>query len=389
MMGGQFARPLFLELLMKKDDRICQMAKMIIKHSIKIKKGELIYIEANGKDTLCLMEEVIKEATKAGAVPFYYFNDDELIKSFLESASEAQIKKHTQLHADIMKKADAYVAIRGSDNIFAMSDLSDKKMAMYNSIYAQMVHFEQRIPHTRWCVMRYPNDTMASLSKMSTSQFEDFYFNACLTDYNKMEKAQKPLVKLMKKTNKVRIIAPDTNIEFSIKGINVLQSCGHNNLPDGEVFTAPVKNSINGHIRFNTQAIEDGVVFSNIYLEFKDGKIIKATSDVNNDKLQKIINLDAGASYMGEFALGHNPYINHAMLDTLFDEKIAGSLHMAIGNSYDDACNTNKSCVHWDLVQIQTPEYGGGEIWFDDVLIRKDGRFVIKELEVLNPENLV
>ncbi len=374
---------------MEKDNRICQMAKLIVSHSIELKKGERVFIEAIGKDVNPLFEEVIKEVVSAGGVPVYYYNDDNLKKSFFANATEKQVLDHTQIYVDIMKNVDAYIGIRGSDNIFDLSDLSEKSLKLYESIYMQKVHHEVRVPHTKWCVMRYPNNTMASLSKMSTKQFEDFYFNACLADYKKMKKAQVPLMKLMQKTDKVKIIAPNTNLEFSIKGINVLQSCGHHNLPDGEVFTAPVKTSINGYIKFNTQTTWGGSFFSDIYLEFRDGKIIKATSDSNNDKLQKIIKSDAGASYIGEFALGHNPYINHAMVDILFDEKIAGSLHFAIGNSYDDACNTNKSCIHWDLVQIQTPEYGGGEIWFDGKLIRKDGKFVIKELEGLNPKNLL
>lgn len=373
---------------MQKDVRLNQMAQNIVKKSVKLKKGETVYIEAFGKEIFPFLEEVIKEATKAGATPFYYFNDEEMQKHFIENASKEQMEQHAKLHQHLMQQADAYIGLRGYDNIFAMSDLSEKKAELFEDVYMNMVHWQVRIPHTRWCVMRYPTKTMAVLAKMSTKQFEDFYFNACLLDYQKMGKAQQKLINLMKKTDKVKIIAPNTNIEFSIKGIPVLESCGGHNLPDGEVFTAPVKTSINGHIQFNTQTIEGGNLFSNIYLEFKEGKIIKATSDVNNDKLQKVIKTDAGSCYMGEFAIGHNPHITKELLDPLFDEKIAGSLHMAIGSSYDDACNTNKSVIHWDLVQIQTPAKGGGEIWFDDVLIRKDGLFVIKELECLNPENL-
>ncbi len=373
---------------MQKDVRLNQMAKNIVTKSVKLKKGETVYIEAFGKDTILFMEEIISEATKVGATPFYYFNDDEMKKAFVENASEKQIMAHTQMHAELMKKADAYIGIRGSDNIFAMSEVSSKQMKLFQNIYSNMVHHQIRVPQTRWCVMRYPNNTMATLAKMPTKKFEDFYFNACLLDYSKMEKAMNSLVKLMKKTDKVKIVAPNTDIEFSIKDIPAIKCAGELNIPDGEVYTAPVKTSINGYIKFNTQTTESGNLFSNIYLEFKDGKIVKATSDVNNDKLQKVIKTDKGSCYMGEFAFGVNPCITTEILDILFDEKIAGSIHMAIGSSYDDACNTNKSVIHWDLVQIQTPAKGGGEIWFDDVLIRKNGLFVVKELECLNPDNL-
>ena len=192
----------------------------------------------------------------------------------------------------------------------------------------------------------------------------------------------------MMKTDKVHIKAKGTDLNFSIKNIPVIRCSGVVNIPDGEVYTAPVKNSINGYIQFNTDTAYNGIFFSNIYLEFENGRIVKARSLVNDDKLQKLLKSDDGACYMGEFALGVNPYITKPMLDILFDEKIRGSFHMAIGNSYDDAFNGNKSSIHWDLVQIQTPECGGGEIYFDDKLIRKDGRFVLKELDALNPENL-
>ena len=160
------------------------------------------------------------------------------------------------------------------------------------------------------------------------------------------------------------------------------------NIPDGEVYTAPVKNSVNGFITYNTPSIQSGVTYENIRLEFVKGKIVNATAN-DTEKLNKVLDTDEGARYIGEFAIGVNPYITTPMKDTLFDEKIKGSFHFTPGNSYDDAFNSNHSAIHWDLVCIQTPEYGGGEIWFDDCLIRKDGFFVISELEGLNPQNLL
>jgi aminopeptidase len=288
-----------------------------------------------------------------------------------------------------MDDMDCYVAVRGYDDLFAMSDIPPSKMKAYENIYYGLVHFDSRIPNTRWCVMRYPNDTMAALSKMSKEKLEDFFFECCLVDYKKMGKAMLPLKKLMDKTDKVRIKGPNTDLSFSIKGLKSVVCDGSMNIPDGEVYTAPVKNSINGYIQFNTDTLYGGTFYSNIYLEFKDGKIVKAESRANNDKLQKQLQIDEGAKYMGEFAIGVNPYIRKEMLDILFDEKIASSLHMAIGNSYnDETFNGNKSSVHWDLVLIQDKDHGGGEIWFDDKLIRKDGVFVLKELDALNPDKL-
>lgn len=373
---------------MEIDKRLVQMAEQIVKYSIGLKKGEKVFIEGFSDSTKALFNEVIKQATKVGGIPYWYFNDNAFIKSFIDNSSAAQMEEFGKMHASMMAQCDAYVGIRGYDDMFMMSDIKDKQMEIYQKLFYTPVHFKIRIPKTRWCVMRYPNNTMSALSRMSTSRFEDFYFNSCMIDYKKMEKAMEPLYKLMLKTDRVKIKAPDTDLEFSIKKIGAHKSIGHHNLPDGELFTAPVKDSVNGVIQFNTDTIYDGEFFSRIRLEFKDGKIIKGTSQANNDRFQKLLNIDAGSRYMGEFAMGVNPYITKPLLDILFDEKIAGSLHMAIGNSYDDMDNGNKSAIHWDLVQIQTPEWGGGEIWFDGKLIRKDGQFVLKELEGLNPENL-
>lgn len=375
---------------MKKDERIRQLAENVLKNSVKLKKGEQIYIEAIGASTMPLMQEFINVATKMGGVPFYYYNDESMVKEFFKDATEQQAKAHAEIHRKIMAESQVYIAIRGYDDLFEMSELDAKQMALYQKYYWQTVHTQTRIVNTRWCVMRYPNCSLAAMSKMSVKDFEDFYFGACLLDYAKMGQEMKNLKKLMDKTKKVRIIkAPDTDLEFSIEGLKAVISAGGHNIPDGEVYTAPVKNSINGKVQFNTETSYFGAAFSNIALEFEAGKIVKATSSVNNDKLQEIINIDVGARYMGEFAIGLNPYIDRPIVDILFDEKIGGSFHMAIGNSYEDEThNGNKSAIHWDLVQMQDQEHGGGEIWFDDVLIRKDGRFMIAELLGLNQENL-
>lgn len=374
---------------MKTDERITRLAESILKNSVELKKGDKIYIEAFSESTKELFNEFIRVAVKMGATPFYMYNDNSFVKNLISGASAGQIEQYAKWHAALMDSVDCYVAVRGYDDLFALSDVPAAKMKLYNEIYYNLVHFDRRIAKTRWCVMRYPNDTMAAVSKMSRKALEDFFFDACLVDYKKMGKAMQPLKKLMDKTDKVHIKGPNTDLTFSIKGLKAVVCDGKMNIPDGEVYTAPVKESINGHIQFNTDTVFGGTFYSNVYLEFKDGKIVKAESRANNSKLQSQINADEGSRYMGEFAIGVNPYIRKEMLDILFDEKIACSLHMAIGNSYnDETFNGNRSSVHWDLVLIQDKAHGGGEIWFDDVLVRKDGIFVAKELKGLNPENM-
>ena len=327
---------------MQKDERLRLLAENIVKNSITLKKGEKVYIEAFSASTKGLLEELIVAVTKAGGVPFYFFNDNYFVKSLLDNATPKQMEEFGKLHAELMGKMDAYIGLRGYDDVFALADVAEKQMRLYRQYFMNPVHHAIRVPKTKWCVLRYPNDTMAAMSRMSTKAFEDFYFDACLLDYSKMKKAMEPLAKLMKKTDKVWIKAPGTDVRFSIKGIGAKSCFGDRNIPDGEVFSAPVKDSINGVVQFNTDTTYQGEFFSNIRLEFKSGKIVKGSSMANDAKFQKILDSDAGARFMGEFALGVNPYVTHPILDILFDEKIAGSFHMAIGNSYDDMDIGNK-----------------------------------------------
>ncbi|MBO4729642.1 MAG: aminopeptidase, partial [Spirochaetaceae bacterium] len=314
-------------------------------------------------------------------------------RELMLGATEEQLKIRAEIELAEMKQMNCFVGFRAMQNLYEQSDVPAEKTAMYQKLYYEPVHMQQRLNHTRWVVMRWPTAAMAQLSGMSLEAFEDFYFDVCCLDYAKMSKAMDPLVELMEKTDRVRIVSPatetcaGTDLSFSIKGLPAIKCDGACNIPDGEVYTAPVKDSVNGKISYNTQSLEGGFLYENISFEFKDGKIVKASAN-NTERINKVLDTDAGARFVGEFALGVNPYILSPMKETLFDEKISGSIHFTPGNSYDDCNNGNKSAVHWDLVLIQRPEYGGGEIWFDDVLIRKDGRFVLPSLEGLNPENL-
>lgn len=372
-----------------KDKRNKILARQLLEYSVEIKPGEILYLEIKGKETLELGKEVIRLATELGAIPFWYYNDESLGRYWVKNANDEQFKKQAELHLELMKKANAYIALRGSDNPFDLADIDSKQMDKMNTLFYKPVHLEERVKRTKWVVLRFPNNAMAQLAETSQEAFEDFYYQVCCADYAKMSKAQDKLYALMEKTDKVHLISPGTDITFSLKSIPCIKCDGHRNIPDGEVYTAPVRDSINGTITYNTPSLYQGTVYNDISLTFKDGKIIKATCDGDNDKLNKIFDTDEGARYVGEFAIGVNPFILHPMKDTLFDEKIAGSIHLTPGQCYDEAPNGNDSAIHWDLVLIQRPEYGGGEIWFDDKLIRKDGVFTDKNLEKdFSKENL-
>lgn len=369
-----------------KDPRIEQLAKNLINYSIQLQKGEKVLIENFGLQKE-LVSALVNEAYKAGGFPFVSIKDHQIDRALLMGGQEEQYNLIADFEAEVMKNMDAYIGLRAGNNINEFADVPDEKMRLQGKTVGQKVHREIRVPNTRWVVLRYPTSSMAQLAKMSTEQFEDFYFNVCNLDYSKMDKAMDALVTLMNKTDKVRLTGVDTDITFSIKDIPSIKCSGQMNIPDGEVYTAPVRDSVNGKITYNTPSPYNGFTFENVQLTFKDGKIIDASAN-DTDRINKIFDTDEGARYIGEFAIGVNPYILHPMQDILFDEKIDGSFHFTPGQAYDDAYNGNKSNIHWDMVMIQRPEYGGGEIYFDDVLIRKDGRFVIDELNDLNPENL-
>lgn len=370
------------------DLRIEKLAKNLLNYSVNLKKGENILIEILGEDGIPLGKELIKQAEEIGANPVFNIINYQLLREMLKNASEEQIKLYAKHDLKRMKDMDAYIGIRASSNTAELNGISKEKIEMYNKYYTLPVHFEERVKNTKWCILRYPNNSMAQMSNMSLEEFEDFYFNVCTLDYEKMSKAMDNLVNLMNKTDKVHIIGPATDLTFSIKGIRAEKYMGTFNIPDGEVATAPVKNSVNGYITYNTETRYNGVLFNNVRFEFENGKIIKATSNKEKE-LNEILDTDEGARYIGEFAIGLNPYIEKPIGDTLFDEKIKGSFHFTPGDSLEESDNGNKSAIHWDIVNIQRPEYGGGEIYFDDVLIRKDGIFVLEELKCLNAENLI
>lgn len=375
-----------LEVHIMKDPRIEQLAKNLINYSIRLQKEEKVLIENFGLQKE-LVKALVKEAYNAGGYPFVSLKDNDINRSLLLGAKEEQYEMMASFEANVMSQMDAYIGLRSGDNINELADVPAEKMKIEGGTIGKKVHREIRVPKKRWVVLRYPNSSMAQLAKMSTEAFEDFYFDVCNLDYSKMDKAMDNLVELMNKTDKVKIIGQGTDLIFSIKDIPAIKCSGQMNIPDGEVYTAPVRDSVNGVLTYNTPSPYQGFTFENVKLTFKDGKIIEATSN-DTERLNKVLDTDEGARYIGEFAIGVNPYILHPMQDILFDEKIDGSFHFTPGQCYDDAFNGNHSNIHWDMVNIQRPDYGGGEIYFDDVLIRKNGKFVLKELEPLNPENL-
>src|ERR1700728_1094954 len=365
------------------DPRIDKLAKMLINYSCALKKGEKILVEAIDVPHE-FSAALVRHAAVAGGHALVMLKSNQVNRVLMQVGQKAQWEAIARVEKLQMQNVQCYIGARGSANVSELSDVAADKQKLYESTVWEKVHRQVRIAKTRWCVLRWPSPSMAQMAEMSTEAFEDFYFKVCTLDYAKMSRAMQPLKKLMERTDAVRLKGPgDTDLSFSIKGIPAIPCDGRVNIPDGEVFTAPVKTSVNGVIHYNCPTVYRGTTFNDVRLVFRNGKIVEATSSPR-DKLNEILDTDPGARYVGEFAIGFNPYCTKPMKDILFDEKIAGSIHFTPGSCYDEASNGNKSAIHWDMVMLQTPEVGGGEIWFDDRMVRKDGRFVVSELEGLN-----
>jgi aminopeptidase len=362
------------------DIRFNKLAKLLVEYSVRLKRNENVLIEAfDTPDEMTIA--LIRAARKVGGVPFVQTYHAPVNRALALEASDRQLNLLASHELARMKKMDAYIAARGSNNITELSDVPAEEMKLLARKMRPVQ--DQRVKKTKWVVLRWPTPSMAQLAGMSTEAFEDFYFDVCTLDYRKLQPGMKALKRLMEKTDRVEIKGPGTDLRFSIKGIPAVICGGDRNIPDGEVFSCPVKDSVQGNVTFNAPSIYQGIGFDGIHLEFKDGKIIDATSN-ETKKLNKILDSDPGARYIGEFSLAFNSRILQPMRDILFDEKIAGSFHFTPGQAYDEADNGNRSQVHWDMVNIQRPEYGGGEIYFDGKLVRRDGEFLPKQLRSLN-----
>jgi len=364
------------------------LAELLVGHSTALTPGEHVLIEAfDAPDAMVV--ELIRAARDRGAHPHVAQRSSRIMRAVVEGGGDDQFEVMAASDLDRMTRMDAYIGLRGGHNINEMAGVPEDRMKAWGNLYMNPVHMKQRVNHTRWCVLRWPTASMAQLAGRSTESFEDFYFDVCTLDYAAMASAASALQARMTAADRVHLRGPgDTDLRFSVKSIPAVACTGSHNIPDGECFTAPVRDSVEGVIHFNTPTVYQGVSFRNVRLEFAEGRIVGHDAEVGGAQLQKIFDTDEGARHVGEFAIGFNPHVREPMMDILFDEKIAGSLHFTPGQAYEDADNGNRSDIHWDLVLIQREDYGGGEIVFDDEVIRRDGEFVVEDLLPLNAENL-
>jgi aminopeptidase len=370
------------------DPRVTRLAELLADHSCQLAAGDRLLIHAFDIPDEAVAE-VARVAQTRGAEVVVRIERSRVRRQLLLGMTEENARTIAEIEKFEMERMTAYMALRGGDNYAELSDVPSETLTMWQREYSVPVVFQTRVPKTKWVALRWPSSGMSQQASMSTSGFESFYFDVCTLDYAKMARACEPLQELMDGTDQVRLVGPGTDLTFSIRGIGSVPCTGERNIPDGECFSCPVRDSVRGTLQFNTVSLYQGTEFSDIRFRVENGKIVEASAGSNTEKINEILDTDDGARYFGEFSLGFNPYVLHPMKDTLFDEKIAGSFHITPGNAYEGpGGNNNKSAIHWDLVMIQRPEYGGGEIWFDGRLIRKDGLFVVPELQDLNPDRL-
>jgi len=364
------------------DPRLTRFAEILVDYSTRVKKGDVVLISAAGLESAQLVKELYALCLKRGAKYVEYnFSVPEIDRNLYNLASKQQLEHFPQHKLDFYKTLTVYIGISAGNNSMVMANARQEAMVAWQKLTKPLV--DQRVKHTRWVVTRFPTHAAAQEAKMSLDEYEEYLFSACCIDWKEESRKQEKLKRLMDRTKKVRIVAPDTDLRFSIEGLPGIKCDGRYNMPDGEVFTAPVRDSVQGHITYNCPTIYQGKEYNGVRLEFKDGRIVKASAYAGmSGPLNKILDTDEGARYIGEFALGVNPGIRQPMRNILFDEKIFGSIHFTPGEAYDECDNGNRSAVHWDMVRILTD---GGEIWFDDVLIQKNGLFVQKDLLALNP----
>lgn len=363
-------------------DKLKELANSIVSYSIHVEKGEKVLITTQSMETREFISYLIEAIYKSGGVPSVKINDPILGAQLAEGNTEDRIELLKKIQENEVELYDSFINIRYSMNDYESKNLPSEMSKKLSQ--ALLPSSDIRVNQRKWVLLNYPSLLDSYKAKVSSREFNNFALDVMTVNYQMMGELIKPLKELMDKTDKVRIVSPGTDIEFSIKGMTSIPCVGEMNIPDGELYSAPIKNSVNGKITYNTPSPYQGNVYNNVSLEFKDGKIINATCNEDDEKLNEIFNTDEGARYVGEFSLGFNPKLLHPMGDILFDEKILGSLHFTPGQAYKDCYNGNDSGIHWDMVLIQRKDYGGGEIYFDDVLIRKDGMFVLEELKPLN-----
>lgn len=363
------------------DVRLKQLGDNILNYSCQVKSGDKVLIEST-KNSGELIKYLIREIYKRGALPFVILKESDIRREIILNGTEEQFKIMAEEQKTLMKEMDVYIEITEYDNCYEMNDVPIEKRRLFQKHFYQPVYRENGI--RRWTTVGFPTKSMAQRFEMSTESFENFYFSVVNANYQELSEKMEVLKSYLEKTDKVHLIGNDLDLSFSIKNMPVYICDGRINIPDGEVFVAPHLYSANGKIKFNVDTLYQGYKFSDLELVFENGKVIEEKSSKNQQVLTKILDTDEGSRFIGEFAIGTNPNITRPVGNIIYDEKMLGSFHIALGHTHPESDNKNRSAIHWDIVYRMEPEHGNAKMYFDDELIVDGGIFIPKKLQLLN-----
>lgn len=354
------------------DKRWLDVADILVNYSTEVQPGERVMIAMREIETLPLVKSVYQAVIKAGGFPQVQFLSDYLDHALLAHGTNEQISWVPEIESHGMKWADVYIALRGTHNIYEFADIPSDKIATYRQSMGKIS--SMRWENTRWCIIRVPNEDFAQQAETDVETIMDIFFEATIRDYEKEAEKLDQLTQKLNKGSQIRFVAKDTDLSFSTKNRKWLADTGKLNLPAGEIFTAPINSTLNGNISFDWPGILGGRLVHNIKLEWKNGELVHASASKNEDFLLQVLDSDPGAKLLGEFAVGTNPHINRFCKDIFFDEKIGGTVHVALGRAYPECGGENQSAIHWDVIKDTRAE---GKIFLDEKLIFNQGKFLI------------
>ena len=365
------------------DPRVETVAKILVDYSVEVKPSQLVRI-SGGPEGAPLILAVYQKVLERGAHPFLQVEPEEAEELFYTYAKDAQLDYVPPFMKEVIEQIDAGIGIWTDVNTKQLTNADPAKQSRRG---VAMRPLRDRLleraakKELRWSGTVHPIQAFAQDAEMSLREFEDFVYEACLVHepdpinaWKKVSKEQQRLVDWLNKTKQIHVVGPDTDLKLEVTDRKWINCDGHENFPDGEIFTGPIEESLNGHIRYTYPACHFGREVEDVRLQFKDGKVIKATAAKNEEFLSKMLESDKGAKYVGEFAFGTNPGIQRFTKNTLFDEKIGGTIHMAVGTGYPESGSKNKSAIHWDMV---CDLRDGGEVRVDGTLFLKDGKILI------------
>ena len=365
------------------DPRVRKLAETLVGYSLKIKKDDVVVISTE-PSAAPLVEELYRAILAVGAHPMTHITMRGLTRLGLKYGSDEQLSRISPFERFGNEQADVQIIIDASTNTRELSGIDPARLSLAHAVRHELMTTFMRRSATgelRWCVTLFPTEALAQDANMSLPDFEDFVYNVCFLNeddpaakWREMHTEQQRLVNYLSGKREVRLIGDGTDLTLGIAGRTFISCAGDKNFPDGEFFTGPEETKVNGTVRFSFPAVFSGRQVEDVRLTFEHGRVVQASAQSGQDFLEQMLDLDDGARILGEFAFGNNPNVSQYTKNILFDEKMGGTVHLALGASYPETGGLNESALHWDMV---CDLRNGGEVYVDGVLFAKDGKFVV------------